>query len=153
MFILWFKCTRLLFVKLLIMVSCIQSGLYGLTLSPTDREGFRNVFFHALASTMEFAVNSRYLQNTSLASEQMRAFKVVGDRGTGGQSFSSFLDEETGVLFYTLYNTHAVGCWNSFKLVVQLTIYYLIFCPCGEIKRPKYLSTMYVIDWETILIL
>ncbi|XP_046672145.1 L-dopachrome tautomerase yellow-f2-like [Homalodisca vitripennis] len=92
-----------------------QDGVFGLALSPVDREGFRIVYFHALASTMEFAISSKYLQNSTLVRDNARAFKVLGNRGVNGQSSASFLDEETGVLFYTLINRNAVGCWNTFK--------------------------------------
>ncbi|KAG8328588.1 hypothetical protein J6590_106635, partial [Homalodisca vitripennis] len=84
-----------------------QDGVFGLALSPVDREGFRIVYFHALASTMEFAISSKYLQNSTLVRDNARAFKVLGNRGVNGQSSASFLDEETGVLFYTLINRNA----------------------------------------------
>lgn len=92
-----------------------QDGVFGMALSPVDRDGFRLVYFHPLASTMEFAVSSKYLQNSTLAKENLKAFKVLGNRGVNGQSSASFLDEETGVLFYTQINRNAVACWNSFK--------------------------------------
>lgn len=92
-----------------------QDGIFGMALSPIDRDGFRLVYFHPLASTMEFAVSSKYLQNNTLAKQNLKAFKVLGNRGVNGQSSASFLDEETGVLFYTLLNKNAVACWNSFK--------------------------------------
>ncbi|XP_054269577.1 protein yellow-like [Macrosteles quadrilineatus] len=97
-----------------------QDGIFNLALSPVDREGYRLVYFHALASTMEFVVASKHLQNSSMmssdsAAQDFSAFKVLGNRGMGGQSSAEFLDEETGVLFFTLVTKNAVGCWNSFK--------------------------------------
>lgn len=38
---------------------------------------------------------------------------MVGSRGPDSQSTASFLDPQTGVLFYTQINKNGIGCWNS----------------------------------------
>ena len=40
-------------------------------------------------------------------------FKVLGSRGTNGQSSTSFLDPGTGILFYGLANLNAIACWKT----------------------------------------
>lgn len=40
-------------------------------------------------------------------------FKVLGSRGSNGQSSVEFLDKKTGVLFYTLPNLNAIACWRT----------------------------------------
>uniref|UniRef100_A0A1I8Q229 Protein yellow n=1 Tax=Stomoxys calcitrans TaxID=35570 RepID=A0A1I8Q229_STOCA len=92
-----------------------DDGLYGLSLSKSDAEGFSTLYFHPLTSTMEFSVNTKILRNKTLATEGQiyREFKVLGSRGTNAQSGASFLDQETDVLFYTLPNLNAVACWKT----------------------------------------
>uniref|UniRef100_A0A8D9F6C4 Protein yellow n=3 Tax=Cacopsylla melanoneura TaxID=428564 RepID=A0A8D9F6C4_9HEMI len=93
-----------------------QTGIYGMSLSPLTRDNFRVMYFHPLASTMEFAVTTKVLQNRSLDfSRSNFDFKVMGSRGPGSQSAASSLDEETGVIFYSLLVRSGVGCWNTFR--------------------------------------
>lgn len=75
------------------------------------------MYFHALSSTKEFEVSNKVLQNETYAtsSDSYFDYKLLGDRGQNGQSSAEFLDEETGVLFYTQVNKDAIGCWNSRK--------------------------------------
>nr|CAI5851380.1 unnamed protein product [Callosobruchus analis] len=44
-------------------------GVFGLALGNADNNGDRKVFFHPLASTMEFSVNSRVLKNKTVATD------------------------------------------------------------------------------------
>ncbi|KAI5755784.1 hypothetical protein M8J77_019656 [Diaphorina citri] len=93
-----------------------QTGIHGMSLSPLTRDNFRVMYFHPLASTTEFAVTTKVLQNRSLDfSRSNFDFKVMGSRGTGSQSGASSLDEETGVIFYALLVKSGVGCWNTFR--------------------------------------
>lgn len=80
-------------------------------------DGARTVYFHALSSTVEFAVSNRVLQNEtrSTSGEAYFDYKLLGDRGHNGQSSAEFYDDESGVLFYTQVNKDAIGCWNSKK--------------------------------------
>lgn len=64
---------------------------------------------------MEFSVSTRVLRNETLATSNKiyKEFKVLGSRGTKGQSNVEFLDKKTGVLFYALPNLNAVACWKT----------------------------------------
>lgn len=93
-----------------------QKGLYGIALSPTARDGFRTVYFHSVASTMGFAVNSKTLQSGNYnPNTNVYDLKVMGTRGTQKQATSSSFDLETGVLFYGLLLKNVIGCWNSYR--------------------------------------
>lgn len=92
-----------------------DGGLYGLSLSKQQPDGFAMLYFHPLSSTNEFAVSTRILRNHTLAQEtsSFKEFKLLGSRGPSGQSGAAFLDQLTGVLFYTLPNLDAVACWKT----------------------------------------
>ncbi|XP_058980702.1 protein yellow [Musca domestica] len=92
-----------------------DDGLYGLSLSKPEEDGFSTLYFHPLTSTMEFSVSTKILRNKTLATEGKiyREFKVLGSRGINAQSGASFLDPKTDVLFYTLPNLNAVACWKT----------------------------------------
>lgn len=88
-------------------------GVFGLALSAPDAEGFSTLYFHPMTSTHEFSVNTRILRNESLAAKSFHDFRILGSRGPKGQSGVSFLDKQTGVLFYALVNLNAVACWKT----------------------------------------
>lgn len=88
-------------------------GVFGIALSAPDPDGYSTLYFHPLTSTREFSVNTRYLRNPELASTSFHNFQVLGSRGPKGQSSVSFLDKETGVLFYALVNLNAIACWRT----------------------------------------
>lgn len=92
-----------------------DDGLFGLSLSKKQADGFAILYFHPLSSTNEFSVSTRILQNQTLAtsSDIYAEFKILGSRGPNGQSGAAFLDQLTGVLFYTLPNLNAVACWKT----------------------------------------
>lgn len=88
-------------------------GLFGLALSAPDSEGFSTLFFHPLASTYEFSVNTKFLRDETTAKNSFHEFKILGSRGPKGQSNVSFLDKKSNVLFYALINLNAVACWRT----------------------------------------
>ncbi|XP_049839989.1 protein yellow-like [Schistocerca gregaria] len=88
-------------------------GLFGLALSAPDLRGHRTLYFHPFSSTNEFSVPTRVLHEPGAAHLHFHDFKLLGSRGPSTQSCASFMDEESGVLFYSLVNKNAVGCWNS----------------------------------------
>lgn len=94
-----------------------DDGLFGLALSKAQTDGFATLYFHPLSSTNEFSVSTKVLRNKELVlnptTEVYREFKVLGSRGPDGQSAASFLDQLTGVLFYSLPNLNAVACWKT----------------------------------------
>lgn len=93
-----------------------QKGIYGIALSPVARDGYRSVYFHSIASTIGFAVNTKTLRNkTYNRNTNVYDFKVMGTRGNQKQATSSSFDMETGVLFYALLLKNELGCWNSYR--------------------------------------
>lgn len=93
-----------------------DDGLFGLSLSKRQADGFATLYFHPLSSTNEFSVSTRVLRNQSMAAaaaETLSEYKILGSRGPNGQSGAAFLDQLTGVLFYTLPNLNAVACWKT----------------------------------------
>jgi len=93
-----------------------QKGLYGIALSPMGRDGFRGIYFHSIASTMEFTVSSKIIHSGNYdRNKNVYDFKVMGTRGANKQAVSSSFDMETGVLFYGLLLKNALGCWNSYR--------------------------------------
>ncbi|EDW02839.1 protein yellow [Drosophila grimshawi] len=89
-------------------------GVFGMAVGPLQPDNTKDIYFHALASTKEFKVSNRVLQNQSHVNggESYYDFKLVGDRGMNGQSTAEVYDKETGVLFYTQVNKDAIACWN-----------------------------------------
>ena len=75
------------------------------------------MYFHALASTNEFSVSNTVLKNESFATSptSFGAFTLLGNRGANTQSSMEVFDSLTDVVFYTLINRDAVGCWNTLK--------------------------------------
>ncbi|XP_014260013.1 protein yellow [Cimex lectularius] len=90
-----------------------NDGLFGIALGPNDSDGHRTMYFHPLSSTREFAVSTKIVKNKSIASESYYEYKILGSRGPDSQATTSFLDEKSGVLFYTQVNKDGIGCWNS----------------------------------------
>jgi hypothetical protein len=90
-------------------------GVFSLALSAPQVDGFRTAYFHPLSSTNEFFVSTKILRNKTLATDPHNSeeFKLLGFRGSNTQAGASFLDEGTGVVFYTQVNRDGVGCWNS----------------------------------------
>ncbi|KAH8325029.1 hypothetical protein KR074_002435 [Drosophila pseudoananassae] len=89
-------------------------GVFGMAVGPMNPDHSKDIYFHALASTKEFKVSNRVLQNEShvTGGDSYYDFKYVGDRGMNGQSTAEVFDPETGVIFYTQVNKDAIACWN-----------------------------------------
>lgn len=88
-------------------------GIFGLALSAPDNEGHSTLYFHPMCSTNEFSVSTKFLKDESVAKMSFHEYKVLGSRGQKAQSSVSFLDQETGVLFYALINLNAIACWKT----------------------------------------
>lgn len=90
-----------------------EEGVFGITLSPITEDGYRLLFFHALASNREFAVSTKFLRDPRLTSEDIyHEFTVLPSRGPGGHVTAHYMSDD-GVLFFNLIDRNAVGCWNS----------------------------------------
>lgn len=82
-------------------------------------------------------------------SDNFKEFRALGSRGHNGQSSVSFLDPDTGVLFYALTNLNAIACWkprNMFTLHQQGLIYQnsitMVFP--NDLKVIKYVRSLFL---------
>lgn len=89
-------------------------GIIGLTLSNKRENGYKDLYFHPGSSTYIFNVSTEILRNSS-ATENYEEFKILGNKGTGLQSYSSYYHQPTDILFYNIINKNAIGCWNAKK--------------------------------------
>ncbi|XP_050424662.1 uncharacterized protein LOC126835860 [Adelges cooleyi] len=87
-------------------------GVFGLALSERHSDGYRTLYFSALASTRMFSVNTRVLQSNSSVSSTFDQYIHHGHRPSGMQAASMSMDTASGALFYSLVNQDAIGCWN-----------------------------------------
>uniref|UniRef100_A0A1I8PA66 Protein yellow n=1 Tax=Stomoxys calcitrans TaxID=35570 RepID=A0A1I8PA66_STOCA len=92
-------------------------GVFGMAVGPLKPDHTKDIYFHALASTKEFMVSNKVLQNEThvTSPDAYYDFKYVGDRGMNGQSTAEVYDLETDVIFYTQVNKDAIACWNTKK--------------------------------------
>ncbi|XP_058986012.1 protein yellow [Musca domestica] len=92
-------------------------GVFGMAIGPRKADHTKDVYFHALASTKEFMVSNKVLQNETHVTSPAAYFdfKYVGDRGMNGQSTAEVYDLQTDVIFYTQVNKDAIACWNTKK--------------------------------------
>lgn len=88
-------------------------AIFGVGISAPNPDNFSTLYFHPMASFNEFAVSTEYLRNQSVAEANFNAFRLLGSRGPNAQSSASFVDQKTGVLFYSLVNLNAVACWRT----------------------------------------
>ncbi|CAH1995391.1 unnamed protein product [Acanthoscelides obtectus] len=90
-------------------------GVFGLALGNPEQNGDRTVYFHPLASTMEFSVNSHVLKNKTIATDphSYSLYKVEGSKGPKSQTSESTIDSKTGVMFFTQLQKDGIACWNT----------------------------------------
>lgn len=90
-------------------------GIFGMAVGKTMKDNSRTIYFHPFASTKEFSVSNKVLQNEtySQSTDSFYEYKVLGDRGQNSQSSAEFYDSSTGVIFYTQVNKDAIGCWDT----------------------------------------
>lgn len=91
-----------------------EEGIFGITLSPIQKSGYRTLFFNPLASNREFAVSTEILRNSSRTEDSYHDFQVMEERGPKGHVTASFMDED-GLMFFNMIDRNGVGCWNSEK--------------------------------------
>lgn len=96
-----------------------KDGIFSIALTKPMEDGSRTAYFHCLASTKEFSVNTKVFKNKDQSKTSYYDYKVVGDRGADSQSSASFIDEETGVMFYSQLQKDSLNCWNTNKPLVQ----------------------------------
>ncbi|XP_025415761.1 protein yellow isoform X1 [Sipha flava] len=89
-----------------------QDGVFGVALSRRRANGRRTLYFHALASTRMFGVDTSVLQSNGTAAATYDEYRHLGYRPSGMQAATMAMDPVTGTLFYALVNQDAIGCWN-----------------------------------------
>lgn len=88
-------------------------GVFGVALSGRHADGYRTLYFHAMASTRMFSVNTRILQSNRTMTDTFNEYHHLGHRMSGMQAGAMSSDPfNTGALFYALVNADAIGCWN-----------------------------------------
>ncbi|EDW97174.1 L-dopachrome tautomerase yellow-f2 [Drosophila yakuba] len=94
-----------------------DDGIFSITLGAQRPDGSRHVYFHPMASTNEFVVSNRVLQQESNAarSDHGNDFRVLGNRGPSTQSTMHAYDPGTGVVFFDEIQRNGVGCWKTSK--------------------------------------
>jgi len=94
-----------------------DDGIFSITLGAQKLDGSRDAYFHPMASTNEFVVSNRVLQQESNAarSDHGNDFRVLGSRGPSTQSTMHAYDPGTGVIFFDEIQRNGVGCWKTSK--------------------------------------
>ncbi|XP_066145864.1 protein yellow-like [Euwallacea fornicatus] len=121
-------------------------GIFGLSLTPTLPDGFRNLYFSPLASNREFAVSTRILHNSSLTEDSYHEFYFSSnERGPDTHTTSRVINDGE-VQFFNLIDQNAIGCWNyktpyseSNIAVLEKNHAELIFPADIKVDRNKYL--------------
>ncbi|XP_050360205.1 L-dopachrome tautomerase yellow-f-like [Nymphalis io] len=85
-----------------------KDGLFSIALSEPDAQGYRTAFYHPLVSTLEFTVNTKFLQNRSINDH----VKVAGTKGANTQSGSHDYHPGTKTLFFGNVAQDAILCWR-----------------------------------------
>lgn len=91
-----------------------EEGIFGMSLSPPKKDGYRLLYFSPLASHREFVVSTRILKNSSRVDDSYHEFFALDERGPDSHTTARVMDEY-GVQFFNLIDQNGVGCWNSKK--------------------------------------
>lgn len=91
-----------------------EEGFFGMALTQTQPDGFKTLYFHALASNREFSVSTSILRNKEKKEDNYHDFSVLASRGPGGHVTSQTINLD-GVMLFNLVDQNAVGCWDSNK--------------------------------------
>lgn len=90
-------------------------GVFGIALGHLNDDFSRDVFFHSLTGTKEFAVSNKILQNEIVARNSdpvYNKFVIVGDKGPNSYSTTHVFDDKLNVIFFTQVGRHGIACWN-----------------------------------------
>lgn len=87
-------------------------GVFGVALSERRSDGFRTMFFHSLASTRMFSVDTDVLQSNISVAETYDEYRGRGQRPFGMNAGAMTIDLDTGTLLYSLVSQDGIGCWN-----------------------------------------
>lgn len=59
-----------------------EEGIFGMSLSPMSKDGYRTLFFHPLSSYREFSVSTKILRDENLAQNSYHEFQVCSHEVT-----------------------------------------------------------------------
>lgn len=91
-----------------------SDGLFGMSLG-RFHEGDRQLYYHAMSSSLEFVVNTSVIRDPSRVDDSVADFKLLGDsRGADGQVSAAAVDRN-GVMFFNLVSRDSIGCWDTRK--------------------------------------
>lgn len=91
-----------------------SDGLFGMSLS-RFHQGDRQLYYHAMSSSLEFVVNTSVIRDPSRVDNSVAEFKLLGDsRGADGQVSAAAVDRN-GVMFFNLVLRDSIGCWDTRK--------------------------------------
>lgn len=89
-----------------------EEGIFGITLSPILKDGFRVLYFSPLASHREFAVSTKILRNETKTEEGFHDFVFLPERAEDGHTTARVMNDN-GLMLFNLIDQNAVGCWHS----------------------------------------
>ncbi|XP_056633257.1 L-dopachrome tautomerase yellow-f2-like [Diorhabda sublineata] len=101
-----------------------NDGIFSTELTLPQADGYRDLYFHAMAGTHMYRVSTRILRNQTLSTRSYHGedFKVIGDRGPNSQTSAADIHKPSGVMFLGLVNQNALGCWNIKKPLDTISI-------------------------------
>ncbi|XP_055374666.1 L-dopachrome tautomerase yellow-f2-like isoform X2 [Condylostylus longicornis] len=128
-----------------------SDGIFSLTLGNKMSNGFRNAYFHPMASHSEFVVSTKVLQNQTNADRSWHGndFMFLGIRGINKQSTMHDFHTKSGTIFYAEIQNNGIGCWNTNKK----------FCSCNheiihsDVDKMIYPSDLTIDDEDNIWVM
>lgn len=90
-----------------------EEGIFGMSLSPLQPDGFRTMHFSPLASHREFSVSTRILRDSTRLEESFHDFSFFKEERAGNAHTTSRVMSETGIQLFNLIDQNAIGCWDS----------------------------------------
>ncbi|KAK1127848.1 hypothetical protein K0M31_003339 [Melipona bicolor] len=91
-----------------------QDGLFGMSLSALQSDGYKTLYFHAMSGITEFSVSTEVLQDSTLKkSSSYDAFRVEGEKGPLTQGPTSVIDASTGIDYFTQVSKNGIACWDT----------------------------------------
>lgn len=90
-----------------------EEGIFGMSLSPIQNDGYRVLYFSPLASHREFSVSTRILRDSTRLEESFHDFNFFKEERAGNAHTTSRVMSETGLQLFNLIDQNAIGCWDS----------------------------------------
>lgn len=91
-----------------------SDGVFGMSLSPIQSDGYKTLYFHAMSGITEFSVSTEVLQDDIMnKSRNYYAFHIEGNKGPKTQGPSSLIDQNTGIDYFTQVNRNGIACWDT----------------------------------------